>query len=535
MILSLALLACTPKPADTAAASTADLRLEGTIYLSATEQTDAIAVADGVVVAVGAAAAAMDAAEVVALGDEVAVPGFHDAHTHLLPGSFVQARLVMFGTGSMDNIVSSVASYAADNPDEPWIIGYGWVYSLLSDPDGLRLDEAVSDRPVLVVDSAGHNALVNSAALAAAGITADTPDPEGGQIVRDPETGEPTGLLLEEALSLVSTLAIADYGDDDFIAAMREPLEQMSAAGLTSISDIMASPGFDLSFPWIFQALDEAGELPLRVHYHLPVFEPSMVADAVALGTQYDTERVRMAGIKLWVDGSSSSAEGWVSEPIAGSTDNYGSAYFTVDELIEVTESAEDAGLRMRLHVTGDAAVSAALEAMEVVAALRGGLQQQHTLEHVVLIQPEDRVRMAELGVVASLQPTHATVASAGNAPDAWGEERFAQAYDLRALADAGVPLALGTDWPVWPVPDAPVNLRAAQVLDTHSLTAAEAFTAYTAGSARAAGLADTLGCLQPGCLADITVLSDDPLTTEADALATVGVEQVYVGGVRVR
>lgn len=527
-MIALLLLACTPEKEPLLA----DLRFEGQLYVTATEQTDAIAVRDGIVVATGAEARAAVVSEVVELSG-VAVPGFHDAHTHLMPGSFVLSRLVMVGTGSMDTIVSKVGQYAAENPDEPWIVGYGWVYNLLDDLDARRLNEAVSDRPVLVADGAGHNALVNSVALAMAGITADTPDPEGGEIVRDPKTGEPTGLLRETALSLVSEVALSEYGDADFVVGMQDPLEQMSEAGLTSITDIMASPGFDVTFPWIYQQLDEAGELPLRVHYIVPVFELSMVADAAALGVQYDSDRVRLAGIKVWVDGSSSSAEGWMSEPLQGTTDNYGSAYFTIEQLIEIADAAEAAGLPMHLHAIGDAAVAASLEALEVVASQRGGLTQQHTLEHVVLIQPEDRVRMAELGVVASLQPAHALVAGLGNAPDAWGEERFEQAYDLRSLEDAGVPLALGTDWPVWPTLSAPVNLWAATSLDEHALTVTEALSAYTAGSGRSAGLPAELGCLLPGCLADLTVLSEDPIEAGVDGLPDVEVERVYVGGER--
>lgn len=511
----------------------ADSRMEGVIYLSASETTDAIAIRDGRVVAIGADAKAMAVDSVVDLGTQVAVPGFHDAHTHLIPGSFVQQRLVMLGTSSMDSVLNQVARYAEDTPDEPWIIGFGWVYSLMDDLDGRRLNDVVSDRPVMVVDSAGHNALVNQAALDLAGITADTPDPDDGVIVRDPKTGEPTGLLQEGALTLVSAVALGAYGDDDFIDGMQQPLEQMTAAGITSISDIMASPGFNLAFPWIYQQLDAEGRLPLRVHYHVPVFSLDMIAEAVEFGQQYDTERVRMAGVKLWVDGSMSSAEGWMSEPLEG-TDEYGSAYFTAADLIAVTEAAEAAGLRMRLHVTGDAAVTATLDAMETVAAANGGLQQQHTLEHVVLIQPEDRQRMAELGVVASVQPTHALVADLGSAPEAWGEERFAEAYDMRALADAGVVMAMGTDWPVWPTIDPTVGLWAAVGLDEHALSIAEALDAYTAGSGHAVGMSGELGCLFVGCLADITVLSDDPLTTEASALPELSVEDVYVGGVSV-
>lgn len=530
MMVLLPLLACKPAPP-----VVVDTRIEGTIYLSASEQTSAIAIASGVVVSVGEEAMAADAAEVISLGGAVAVPGFHDAHTHLLPGSFVLARLVTMGASSLDSLIRQVAEYAADTPDEPWIVGFGWVYSLMDSLEGLRLDEAISDRPVILVDSAGHSALVNSRAMALAGITADTPDPEGGEIVRDPKTGEPTGLLLEDALSLVSDVAMSEYSDADFIEGLRTPLEQMTTAGLTSISDIMASPGFDVSFPWIFQQLDEAGELPLRIHYHAPIFDLDMLDNAIALGTAYNTERVRMAGLKVWVDGSTSSAEGWVSEPLHGTTDDYGSVYFTTDELIEVVYAAEDAGLRLRLHVIGDAAVTASLDALEAVAAANGGLQQQHTLEHVVLAQPSDLVRMAELGVVASVQPTHSIVAGLGSIPEAWGDERFEAAYDLRAFADAGVPLAMGTDWPVWPTLDAVVSLWAAQNLGDRSLTVAEALDAYTAGSGRAAGLAGELGCLSPGCLADITVLSEDPLSVSGDALSEIDVEQVFVGGERVR
>ncbi|MDP6933443.1 MAG: amidohydrolase family protein, partial [Myxococcota bacterium] len=274
----------------------ADLVFEGgTIYISATETTSHLALANGVVVAIGADASLRvdQDTTVLDLEDHVVVPGLHDNHVHLLAGSFVLDRLVLLGRSSMDSILSGLSEYLEDAPDEPWLVGYGWVSSEVEEPNGLAIDALVSDRPVLLADNTGHTALVNSAGLERAGIDADTPDPVGGEIVRD-ENGDPTGYLKEAALGLVSEVALADFEDNLLSSGLVDSLDTFVQGGVTSVSEILASPGFDLGRPWIYQALDEEGLLKIRVHYYLPVFSEEDVGSIASVGEQYDSENLQL-------------------------------------------------------------------------------------------------------------------------------------------------------------------------------------------------------------------------------------------------
>jgi len=524
----LLLLACSrPPPAESVFEG-------GTIHVTGST-TDAVAVVGGEIVAIGEEAVASIGpdTERVDLAGAHAYPGFQDAHVHLIAGSFVMERLLMVGVSDVDKMAELVAEYAAEVPEEPWIVGYGWLSEgTESDPDGRALDAVAPDRPVLLVNNSGHSAIVNGVALARAGITDDTPDPEGGSIARDPETGEATGYLVENALSLVSDVALADYDDTQLGSGLAAALDTFSAGGLTGVAEIMASPGFNLARPWIYADLEDRGELPLRVHYYAPITALEDLAAAEELRGAYDGDLVRFAGAKLWVDGSMGSGEAWMSEPVEGG--GTGTYYFDPAELVAIVREAEARGLSLKMHVSGDAAVTAAVDAFAVVAE-ESGLAQVHVLEHAVLLSDADRARMAELGIVASVQPSHYLGARLGDTADTWGD-RFDDAYDFRAFVDAGVPLAMGTDWPVWPTTSVPVNLwTATQAAEGHSLTIAEAITGYAAGSALAVGMAGRLGCLDVGCAADLVILSADPAAVAIEEVSGLGVTAVWVAGRQVR
>ncbi len=514
----------------------ADLVFTGTLHLSSTETTSAVAVRDGVVVAIGDDALDLEpgAAQVVALTDaQRGWPGLGDGHTHLMAGSFALDRLLLMGVNSMEDILERVADYAPEHPEEPWVFGYGWLEEGIEEPEGLSLDALLPDRPAILVNNSGHSALVNSVALDLAGITADTPDPAGGIIGRT-EDGEPNGYLVESALSLMSVVALADYTDDDFKTALGPDLTDFVRTGVTSVAEVMAIPGVDISRPQVFAALDDAGELPLRVHYYVPVFEPDGLPQAVADKGDWDTDRVRFAGAKLWVDGSMGTAQAWVSEPLVTDPDNHGLYFFDADDLARVIRDAESLAVPLKLHANGDAAVTAAIDAFETVSSENGGLRVQHTLDHVVLMADGDQARVAALGIVGSVQPGHVIPTSLGETADNWGQERFDRAYDYRALADAGVTIAMGTDWPVWLSPGPLLNAWSALNLDEHALSVGESLDAYSAGTAQAVGLRDKLGTLAVGAWADVVIFDADPLTAETADLTKISVDGVWVGGDKV-
>ncbi len=518
-------------------AEPADLLLEGgTIHTSLGASTHAVAVRDGVVVATGDDAVDLlgDGTRSYDLDGGTATAGFHDSHTHLLPGSFVMRRILLLGVSSMQRMSDKVADYAGDNPDEPWIVGFGWLVGDLPDGDGRLLDAVTGDRPALLIAGSGHSVLVNSKAMELAGIDDDTPDPAGGVIVRDGD-GHATGMLHESAMALVVPLALTAYDDDAIRPGLVEELSTFSAGGLTGISEILAAPGVSIDRPWIYTELEAEGLLDVRVHYYLPVFEQADLARIDEARGEHDTDLVRFAGAKLWVDGSLASLEGWTNQPYATSGTT-GSHYFEPDTLQAIVLEAEERGIALKLHAMGDAAVDNTLTALEAVSDARGGLEQTHTLEHVVLASPAAQARMAALGVVSSMQPVAYGVATLADWHEELDEWTVEQSHDWRGMADAGIPLALGTDWPVWPTANSQVTLWAAT--SNHgdgSLSAAEALDAYTAGSARSVGMAGQLGCLEVGCLADIVVLDVDVLDAAPEAISAAEIQAGWVGGRKVQ
>ncbi len=529
-MLALHLLAC---------AAPADLVVQGgTVYLTADTTSTAVAVRDGAVIATGADAEklAKKATEVVDLAGEVAVPGFHDAHTHLLAGSFVLDKVVMVGVGDMGTITNSVASYLAGDPQVPWVVGFGWVLALTEGPDGRLLDAVAPDVPVALFDSSGHALLVNSAGMRAAGIEASTPDPDGGEIVRDPKTGEPTGLFLEEAIHLVSPTLLAAFDDAAVGANLEQQIAEFTDWGVTTVSEILAVPGVDLGRPQIYADLEAAGALDLRVNWYLAALSLDDLARVDEVRAAYEGELVRFSGVKIWVDGSMGTGEGWSLEPQVGTTDNYGSHYFDPDELVAFVRAAEEGGYPMKMHANGDAAVQAALDALEAVEAERGGLSQPHTLEHAVLVDPPDLMRIGALGLTVSVQPTHALVADFGEHAESWGDGRFDRTYDFAGLVAAGVPVALGTDFPVWPSADGIATMWAATSgVGERAIPAVDALRAYTEGGAAAVGRVGELGCLDVGCAADLVLLDADPLSVDPADLPDVAVTGVFIAGRRVK
>jgi len=534
LLALVAVVGCKKKDDDPAIADL--VFINGVIHVDVNTTASALAATNGVIVALDGDAEAMQGGktEVVDLDGSHAFAGFQDAHTHLLPGSFVLDRLLVRGAGSVDHLMGQVEDYAAEAPDEPWIVGYGWIAEemLQDDPRGIDLDPMAGDRPMLLVDASGHNALVNSRALQLAGITAATEDPPGGTIGRDPISGEPTGLLQETALELVSEVAMADYDDDLIGAGVPGDLDDFSKAGLTGIADVMASPGFDVARPQIYADLEAAGELPVRIHYYTAVFTVDDIAVAETYRGLYDGELVRFAGGKLWVDGSASSGEAWITDPAANDPENYGSQYFEISQLTEIIAEAEAREIPLKLHCQGDAAVKGAIDAFEAVAG-NTPLTQQHTLEHLSLVDPVDISRIEALGLMASVQPILAVLAGAGSLPDVWGEARFERSNDFRALVDAGVGIAMGTDWPVWPTADPIVNIWGGPRAP-HPITATEGVWGYTEGTARSVGR-DDLGRLDVGYQADLGIYDADLTTIDPETITEYQPTQMWVAGRQVQ
>lgn len=515
----------------------ADMLVRGTIHPDVDRTASAMAVRGGVIVALDDDAEALRGpdTDVLDVTGKHVYPGLQDAHTHLMAGAFALDRLMLLAAPSLDSIAKQVKKYAEEAPGEPWIVGYGWLAENISDPDRAPIDAVVSDRPVILVSSSGHAAIVNAVALELAGITASTPDPTDGEIGRY-EDGTPNGYLSESALGLVSDLLLSAYDDAAMSAALPGRLSDFSASGLTGIHEIVAVPGLAIGRPWLYSDLEEGGALPLRVTWYAPVFA---LDDIEAIDAERDVasgDLVRFGGIKVWVDGSMGSSEAWVDEPYVG-TESVGTHYFSAEQLDAIVLRAEELGMDIKFHVNGDAAVREALDALEHAREARGELTRRHVFEHAVLVDPPDRLRMQELGVIASVQPTHQVASALGDVADDLGE-RFGEAYDFQAFTDAGVPMALGTDWPVWPSQQPLLvtwTAATSQAESGHGMTVGEALRGYSEGSAKALGRDSELGQLDVGFLADFLVLGGDPQAVPVADVPDVPVEQVFVGGRKVK
>ncbi len=459
-----------------------------------------VAAFDGRIIAVGARArpAAGRRAEVVRLRG-VAWPGLIDSHIHL--EGMADRKLAVDLTGAKDvgDALGRIKQWAKQLPKGAWVIGSGWYNDAWPEPafpTRQQLDAAVAGRPACMRRKDGHSAWVSSAALGAAGIDSSSQDPPGGRIDRDGH-GEPSGILRETAMQLVSDL-LPGPADPDLDAAMAGVLSDLAQLGLTSVHSMDTARTLAS-----LQRLRASGPLPVRVSYNLPLTDLPH-AERMGVRSGWGDPWLRVWGVKAFLDGSLGSR---TAEMLDGS----GTARLTQVDLADLIQRCAKAELNVCLHAIGDGAVRRALDAL---APHRNAWQMwRPRIEHAQCVNPKDMTRMGRLGVIASMQPIHA-VADRELADATWpGVTKHAYAW--RALEQAGVRLAFGSDAPVETAdPLAGIDAatawrRRARWHSELALTRAAALRAYTAGAAYAAGMETELGALRPRRLCDMTVVDD--------------------------
>jgi predicted amidohydrolase YtcJ len=486
--------------------------------------------------------------ETLDLKGRTVLPGFIDAHTHLM--GYAQSRLDvnLRDASSEAEAVERVRARAAQLAPGAWIFGQSWDKTNWPGerfPSKVTLDAAVPDHPVALASYDHHSLWVNSAALRLAGIDAATPDPLPGRIGRKDSTneqGEPDGILYEDATRLVYRVA-EPYSDERMLGELRRVFAELAARGITGVHNIEDDRALRL-----MQRMRAQGELAPRVLYYIP---RRNLPQALALGIQADfgDDLLRFAGIKLFMDGALGSQTAAMLEPYEGRPDYLGILTTTAGETEQLVRDAAGGGIGVAIHAIGDRAVHAALDGIE--AALRAGAKQaeesgtppparRFRLEHVQLATPEDIARMARLGVVASVQPFHA-VHDRPAAQRYWGA-RARRGYAYQTMREAGIPLALGSDVPV----DTPEPLRilhaaltrrndaepdAPAYLPEQALTVAQALWAYTVGAAYAGGQEARQGSITPGKVADLVVLAEDPFTVPPERITGAEIAATFVGG----
>ena len=472
--------------------------------------------------------------------------GFDDAHLHLLSGARSLDRVDLFGIESLDGIMAAIRCWAAERPGAPWVLGRGWFYSPFPGamPTRALLDAVVPDRPAYLGCYDGHTGWANSRALELAGVTAATPDPPLGQIVRAPVTGEPTGALKEAAMDLLLAV-VPTPSPDEYRTAVRQAVAAMHAAGITAAQDAWSEPEL---FP-LARAMRGAGELPLRLRLAPPMEPGGSIADWDRRLDGYEEASAPLAGdpwltsgiLKAMADGVVESRTAALLAPYADDPTTSGSPNWEADDLAAHVAVATGRGWQLEIHAIGDAAVRSTLDAFERAGDARS---RRHRVEHIETIDPADIGRFGQLGVVASMQPFHADP-SPGQIPvwaDALGPERAGRGWAWTSILGDGGVLAFGSDWPVVPFDpfiavhgavtrQTPRGEPAGGWLPSERLPLPAALSAFTVGSAWAAHAERRRGTITAGLDADLVVLDRDLLAEEPSAIVGTGVVATIVGG----
>jgi predicted amidohydrolase YtcJ len=521
----------------------ADLLLKnGRIYTvdQANPVTEAMAVWEGRVVAAGSDEAlahlAGQGTVSVDLGGRAVIPGLIDSHLHLLGFGQSLRSVDLRGIESVDRALEAVAAAAERARPGEWIQGDGWDRHLFGRlPTREELDRVSPGNPVALASRDLHSLWVNSVALERAGIGPDTADPPDGEIVRDERTGRPAGVLREGARSPVFR-AVPPPSPEDCQEATLRALRAAAASGLTGVQSFESVETIRA-----VQQLREEGRLNLRICCHL--WRGGLdQAEALGLRTGFGDEWVRLGHLKLFLDGALGSRTALMLDPYTGTGDR-GIGTMEREEFKETVTRAARAGIAVAVHAIGDAANRLAIEVLEETAGLWAPAGLRQRIEHVQLLAPGDAERLGALGIIASMQPSHAT--SDWQVADRHWAGRTGLAYAWRSVLDAGAPLAFGSDCPVEAI-DPLAGLFAAITRQTpegepaggwhpeQRLRPLEALRAFTLGAAYSSGEERLKGSLEVGKLADFVVLSADPLADPPEGLLTAKVEATFVGGRRV-
>lgn len=517
--------------------------LNGVVYtgLPGAQPAQALAVRGKHILAVGSSTEVLDYCggdtRMIDLEGAPVLPGFVDAHTHLVAWSLSRQQVDLDGAATVDAGLELVkrAAAALAPQSEVWLEGRGWDRNRWGRlPTAAELDAVVADRPAVLASHDMHSLWLNTAALRSVGISRDTRDPDGGHLERD-ANGEPTGVLFERAREPVFT-AVPGKRPADVQAAVRSGLAEAARLGIVGIHNFE-----DATAQRPLQALYREGALTLRVFNGIPLpdLEP---AAAMGMRTGLGDDIMRIGLLKLFADGALGSLTAHVLDPYEGCEgDGYrGLATVGDEELLQAVRTATAAGIGVAAHAIGDAAVRRVLNAFEVVRAESDNWSPILRVEHAQMVHPDDVPRFARLRVQASVQPIHA-VSDWRTADRHWGA-RARHAYAWRSLLNAGAHLAFGSDAPVERI-DPLATLHAAVTRQEASglpaggwypqqrLTLAEAVRAYTWGSCVAEGAGDRRGTLEAGKLADLVVLSGDPFAAEPAALLETDVQMTMVGG----
>ncbi|MBP1207300.1 putative amidohydrolase YtcJ [Duganella sp. 1411] len=470
------------------------------------------------------------------------LPGLIDAHGHVFELGEIASGVDLFSPTTLGGAVRAVAEFGRTHPKNAWIIGYGWnqeAWKLGRFPTAAELDAVVNDRPVLLHRVDAHATWVNTKALEMAGITKDTPDPAGGKIERD-AGGKPTGVLVDSAMELVNkvvplpTPAQARGTLDSALAALAK-------VGLTSVHDA----GIKVAQDDLYRDYADHGKLTTRVY--------AMIGDTGAdfdeLAKEgplksYANDVYALAAVKLYADGALGSRGAALLSPYSDMPSTKGLLFHPNDEMLAKMNKAMKAGYQVNIHAIGDAGNRQILDAYAQLIPKYNNVQLRHRIEHAQVVAPEDIPRFKTLGVIPSMQPTHAT-SDQNMAEHRVGHERIKGAYAWRTFLEQGSKIACGSDFPV-ESPNPFEGLHAAVTRQNNAgvpaggwyknqaMTLNEAFRCFTLDAAYAAHQENVIGSLEPGKWADFILVDRDVFKVPPEQIGKTVVLQTWMGGKRV-
>lgn len=472
---------------------------------------------------------------------KVMLPGLIDAHGHLLGLGANLLEVDLRESTSAENAAKMVADYAFAKPAQAWITGRGWNQELWSDrafPTAQDLDKVVSDRPVALARVDSHATWVNSKAMELAGITKDTKSPAGGEIIKD-ANGNPTGVFIDNA-SLLIEAHLPKASNAVYEQQLQAAGEHLLSNGITSMHD--AGIGRDVYDFYLKEAVE--GDLPVRVYAMVSATDPEL-STMLGNGNIRDAnDFLHIRSVKAYGDGALGSRGAALLAPYSDAPHQHGLLLTQPEDMTQLFTTVIGAGFQLNYHAIGDKANHVALNEFERTFKTLGGAELRNRIEHAQVIAPDDLARFAELKVLPSMQPTHAT-SDKNMAEDRIGKDRMKGAYAWKTLLDSGIALPLGSDFPVELV-NPFYGLHAAVTRQDRNnqpvkgwyaheaLTIEQAFKGFTLDAAYAGHMEDTLGSLTKGKWADFILVDQDIFTIKPEDIWKTKVHATYVAGEQV-
>ncbi|SFF74577.1 hypothetical protein SAMN05518801_101181 [Novosphingobium sp. CF614] len=468
----------------------------------------------------------------------VVVPGMIDAHGHVMATGFARMTLDLSATRSLDEALSRVAAWTAAHPDAPWILGSGWnqvQWGLDRMPTAAELDRVTGGKPAWLSRVDGHAGWANSAALAAADLTAATPDPAGGEILRLAGSKTPAGVLVDAATALVEA-KLPRPRPEDRDTAVGEAQLALLAQGVTAIADM----GTSIEDWQAFRRAADLGRLRIRiVAYAAGIDDMGLIGGPGPSPWLYD-DRLKMNGLKLVLDGALGSRGAWLKAPYADDPQAIGLPQMNQTQLGNLMSRAAIDNFQVAVHAIGDQANKTVLDAIDELSATYKG-DRRWRIEHAQVVDPADIPRFGQHGVIASMQPQH-QASDRLMAEARLGPNRLAGAYAWKSIAAAGAPLAFGSDTPVEPAHpfeglavaitrqgadgQPPSGWQPQEIVSREA-----ALNAYTAGAAYAMFAEDRLGRIAKGYRADFLFVDTDPMQAPPGQVRATKVLETWIGG----